>query len=211
MFSKFKEALTHKGEQQAIRRSYMVFLTGAITALIAAFTLTIEKLRLLQDPDALLSCSFNVVLNCSTVMQTWQSSVFFGIPNMYIGLIAFPVLVTVAVGYLWGGARYNKGFMKTMSIGVLLGTGFSYWLFFESMYAIQILCPWCLVVTLSCTLMLAAVTHITLHENSWNFSKKTHEKITKFLKAGYHQVIVASWIVLMTILIFIQFGAALFA
>ena len=155
MFSKIKEALTHKGDEQVIRRSFMVFLAAAIVALIAAFTLSVEKIHLLQNPDAVLSCSFNVVLNCTTVMQTWQASVFFGIPNMYIGLVAFSMLVAVAVSVLWGGARYNKGFMKTVNVGVLLGTIFAYWLFFQSLYVMQVLCPWCRLVTASCKLLLA--------------------------------------------------------
>jgi uncharacterized membrane protein len=144
-------------------------------------------------------------------MQTWQSAVFFGIPNMYIGLMAFPVIVTVAVAFLWGGARYSKTFLRAMNIGVLLGTIFAYWLFFQSLYAIQVLCPWCLVVTFSCTMMLAAATHIGLRENIWNFKKTANEKVQKFLKSGFHQLIVASWVVLMIALVFIKFGTELFA
>lgn len=211
MFNRIKEAVTHKNEKRTIRNAYIVMLVGAILALIAAFVLSVEKIHLLSNPDAILSCSFNLVLNCSTVMQSWQSTVFFGIPNMYIGMVAFPVIVTVAVAALWGGAQFNKGFLKAANIGILLGTIFAYWLFFNSMYAIQVLCPWCLVVTFSCTLMLAAITHINLRENTWGFSKTANEKIQTFLKNGYHQLLVASWLVLMVALVFIQFGAALFA
>jgi uncharacterized membrane protein len=211
MFNTIKEAFTHKNEKQTLRASFWVLLAFAIAALIAAFVLTIEKLHLLQNPDAVLSCSINLVLNCSTVMQTWQSSVFFGIPNMYIGLLAFPVLITVAVASLFGGASYNKGFLRTLNSGVLLGTVFSYWLFFQSLYAIQVLCPWCLVVTFSCTMMLAATTNIALRENIWNFNKKTNEKVQKFLKSGYHKLIVACWIALMMVLVFLKFGTELFA
>ena len=211
MFRKLKEAITHEDEQKTLRASYWVLFAFAITALIAAFVLTMEKLHLLNEPDAVLSCTFNLVLNCSTVMQTWQSSVFFGIPNMYIGLMAFPVLITVAVAALWGGARFNKGFLRTMNIGVLLGTIFAYWLFFSSVYVIQVLCPWCLVVTFSCTMMLAAVTHLGLRENIWNLNKGANDKVQKFLKSGYHQLLVASWLVLMVVLVFLKFGAELFA
>jgi len=187
-----------------------VLLGAAIAALIAAFVLTLEKLHLLQDPDAILSCSFNLVLNCSTVMQSWQSSVFFGIPNMYIGMMAFPVLITVAVAGLWG-VKFPRSFMITAYIGTLLGTIFAYWLFFSSVYVIQVLCPWCLVVTTACTLMLAALTHYALAENIFTFSKKTNAKVQKFLKAGYHKLIVASWLVLMVVLVILKFGAGLFA
>jgi len=211
MFNKIKEAVTHKDEKKSVRSAYYVLLVGAILALAAAFVLSLEKIHLLQNPDAILSCSFNLVLNCTAVMQTWQASVFFGIPNMYIGLISFPVLIAVAVAALWGGAAFNKGFLKATNIGVLFGTLFAYWLFFNSLYAIQVLCPWCLIVTFSCTLMLSAITYINLRENTWNFSKTLNDKIQKFLKGGYEQLIVASWIVLMIVLVVLKFGDALFA
>lgn len=211
MFNNLKEKITHSSEKNTLNASFWVLLAFAITALISAFVLSIEKIHLLQNPDAILSCSVNLVLNCSTVMQSWQSAVFFGIPNMYIGLMAFPVLITVAVAYLWGGARFNKGFLRAMNIGVLLGTIFAYWLFFNSLYDIQVLCPWCLVVTFSCTMMLAATTNITLRENVWNLKKGADEKVQKFLKNGYHKLAVASWIVLIVALVFIKFGEALFA
>jgi uncharacterized membrane protein len=210
MLNKIKAMFTKKDEKRSLRASFWVILAFAITSLIAAFTLSVEKIHLLQQPDAILSCSFNLVLNCAGVMNTWQASVFFGIPNMYIGLISFPVLITVAIAALWGGAQFKKGFLLAMNIGILLGTIFAYWLFYNSVYDIQILCPWCLLVTFSCTMMLAASTHITLRENILKFKESTNEKIQKFLKGGYHQLIVASWIVLNIALVFIQFGAALF-
>ena len=46
---------------------------------------------------------------------------------------------------------------------------------------------------------------------SANFKKDLNEKIQKFLKNGYHQLVVASWVVLMVALVFIKFGEALFA
>lgn len=193
------------------RKSFGVLLGASIVALIAAFVLSLEKIHLLSNPDAVLSCSFNLVLNCSTVMKSWQANAFFGIPNMYIGLVSFPVLITVAVAGLWGGARFKKGFLLAMNIGVLLGTIFAYWLFFQSLYVIQALCPWCLVVTTSCTLMLAAVTHVSLREDVFGFSKQLHKRVQVFLDKGYHQLAVASWIVVMVALVLLQFGADLFA
>jgi len=206
-----KDAFTKKGEERSLRASFWVILAFSITALIASMVLSVEKIHLLNNPDAVLSCSFNLVLNCSVVMQTWQSAVFFGIPNMYLGLMAFAVLVTVAVGFLWGGARYNKGFLRALNVGVLLGTIFAYWLFFSSVYVIQVLCPWCLVVTASCTMILAATAHLGLRENIWNIKKAANDRIQKFLKSGYHQLVVASWLLIMFALVYLKFGADLFA
>lgn len=198
-------------EEQTVNTSYFLILIFAVIALIAAFTLSMEEIHLMKNPDAILSCTLNAVLNCASVMKTWQASVFFGIPNMFIGLMAFPVLITVAIAALWGGANFKKGFLRALNIGVLFGTIFAYWLFFNSIYVIEVLCPWCLIVTFSCTMILAATTHLGLRENIWNFATGKTKKVQKFLKAGYHQLIVASWVVLMIVLVVLKFGAALFA
>lgn len=193
------------------RPAFWVILIFAVVALIAAFTLSVEEIHLIKHPDAVLSCTVNLVLNCSTVMQTWQASVFFGIPNMFIGLMAFPVLITVAVAGLWGGAVFKRGFLLAMNIGILLGTIFAYWLFFNSLYVIQVLCPWCLIVTFSCTMLLAASTHLTLRENSLKLRAGVNQKVQKYLAGGFHQLVVASWIVLMIVLVVLKFGTDLFA
>src|SRR3954467_14716447 len=96
-----------------------VILACAGVGLAAAFILSVEKIELLQHPDAILSCSINAVLNCASVMKTPQATVF-GFPNSFIGLMAYPVIITLAVGYL-AGARYNLWFMRVAQAGAALG------------------------------------------------------------------------------------------
>src|SRR5687768_8517872 len=86
-----------------------VILVAATLGLLSAVVLSIEKVHLLQDPDAQLSCNLNVFLNCASVMKTEQASVF-GFPNSFIGVAAYPILITLAIGY-FAGARYKKWFM----------------------------------------------------------------------------------------------------
>lgn len=193
------------------RTSLYVLLGAALAALGAAFMLSFEEIRLLQNPAADLSCNFNLVLNCASVMDTWQASLFFGIPNMFFGLMAFPVIITIAVAALWGGARYDRWLYLAMNAGILGGAIFGYWLFFQSMYVIEVLCPWCLVVTSSCTLLFAANTYITLKENYLKLSKKTNTVVQSFLEKGYYQLFFAAWIVTMVALVFAKYGADLFA
>jgi hypothetical protein len=129
---------------------------------------------------------------------------------MFIGLMAYPVIVTIAVLGL-SGVVFPKLFLKLANIGFLLGTIFAYWLFFNSVYVIQVLCPWCLVVTFSTTMILATMTHYNLRQNTFGFKKKTNARIQTFLEKDYHKLLVASWIVVMIALVIIKFGAALFA
>lgn len=180
-----------------------------LVGLAAAFVLTLEKLHLSADPDAVLSCSFNLVLNCSTVMQTWQSSLF-GFPNMLIGMMGYPVVITVAVAGIWG-VVFPKKFLAAASSVYFLGALFSYWLFFQSVYVIGVLCPWCLIVTFSTTIIFASILHIALKDNIFGLSKKLNQNVQAFLKKDLHIVIVAAWLVLLTALVFLKFGDALFA
>lgn len=194
------------------RSHYWVFglmLAGGVAALAASFTLTIEKFHLYEDPNAILSCSINIVLNCTQVMQTWQASVF-GFPNMLIGLMAFPVVITVALAGL-AGVKFPRWWLILANIGFLLGGIFSYWLFFNSVYDIQVLCPWCLIVTAATTLIFSTMTHYNLRLNTFNLVEKTNARVQRFLNGGYHQMIVLSWIALMIVLVFLKFGDALFA
>jgi len=191
------------------RGIFTLMLLGAVAALSAAFVLTIEKFHLYEQPDAVLSCSINLVLNCSTVMQSWQSHVF-GFPNMVLGLMGFAVVVTIAVAGL-SGVKFPRWFLIATNVGLLLALVFAYWLFFQSLYAIQVLCPWCLIVTTSTTIMFSSITHYNLKFNTFKLSKKLDGKVQRFLKGGFHQMIVLSWIALMVVLVFLQFGADLFA
>ncbi|OGL21625.1 hypothetical protein A2707_06230 [Candidatus Saccharibacteria bacterium RIFCSPHIGHO2_01_FULL_45_15] len=184
-------------------------LVFGLIGLASAFVLTIEKFHLLEDPNAILSCSFNLVLNCSTVMQTWQSSVF-GFPNMLIGLMAYPVVIAVAVAGL-SGVRFPNKFLIVANICYALGALFSYWLFFQSVYAIQVLCPWCLVVTFSTTLIFATLTHYNLRENVFNLGATQRKRLQEILYSDYDKLAVAIWIVILVSLVFLKFGDALFA
>jgi uncharacterized membrane protein len=186
-----------------------LMLAFGITALIASFALTLDKFEVLQNPNAILSCSINLVLDCSRVMQTWQSSLF-GFPNMVIGLMGFPIVITVALAGL-GAVKFPRWFLVAFNIGVALAALFAFWLVFQSIYAIQILCPWCLVVTVSMSFILSAITHYNLVHNTFNVSKSLDKKIQAILSKDYDKLIVASWLVLLTALIFIKFGTALFA
>lgn len=189
--------------------TFVTMLVFGVIGLITSLILAIEEFHLLKNPDAILSCTFNLVLNCAAVMQTWQASVF-GFPNMFIGLMGYPVVITVAVATL-AGARFPRWFLITAHICYGLGLLFAYWLFFSSVYVIQILCPWCLVVTFATTIIFATITHYNLKANTFEFSKSTHKNIKSFLDKDYGKLVVAIWVVFLVALVFLKFGADLFA
>jgi uncharacterized membrane protein len=189
--------------------TYAIMLTAGILAFLSAIILSIEKVHLLQDPDAILSCSVNFVLNCASVMQTWQASVF-GFPNSFIGVAGFAIVISVAMGGLLG-VRYSRLYLITAQVFYGIGLLFAYWLFFQSVYAIQVLCPWCLVVTAMTTFIFECILYINLRENNFNLEKNFNRKVQRWLDKAWDKLIVASWFVLLIALVLGKFGDALFA
>ena len=198
-----------KDEKRARYWTFGTMLVFGVAGLASAFILTVEKFHLIENPQAALSCNFNLVLNCATVMQTWQSHVF-GFPNSLIGLIGYPIVCTVAITGL-AGVRFPRWFLITANIFYLLGALFAYWLFFQSVYVIQVLCPWCLVVTFSTTMILASITHYNLRTNTFELPKAANKKIQDFIANDYDKLVTAIWVVVLIGLVILKFGDALLA
>jgi len=181
----------------------------AVVAFIAAFVLSVEKLEIIKNPDAALSCSVNLVLNCASVMKTSQAEIF-GFPNSYIGIAGFAIVIAVAIGGLIG-VKYSRAYLVTAQVFYGLGLVFAYWLFFNSVYAIQVLCPWCLVVTVATTIIFEALLRYNLRQNNFGLAKPTNKRVQNWLDKDYDKLIVAGWLVLMIALVFLKFGNGLFA
>jgi len=117
-------------------------IAGAI-GFAAAFALTLDKVHMLEDPNAQLSCNFSVLIGCSTNLASWQGSLF-GFPNPLIGLAAWSVVITIGMAIL-AGARFGRWFWLGLNVGVAGAMAFVIWLIFESIFVLDVLCPWCMV------------------------------------------------------------------
>ena len=123
--------------------AWLLLITGVV-GWLASGTLVLEKLEVLKDPGHVTVCDVNPWISCGQVMQTPQSSVF-GFPNMFIGIVAFAVIITTAMGML-AGARFARWYWLGLQAGVTLGFVFVVWLWSQALYSIHILCPFCMVV-----------------------------------------------------------------
>ncbi|TQJ92138.1 vitamin K epoxide reductase family protein [Streptomyces sp. SLBN-31] len=130
-----------RGASSASRAfAWLLIVSGALGAL-ASFVITVDKIRLLQDPLFSPSCNLSPVLSCGSVMKSAQASVF-GFPNPVLGLLAYPVVVTVGVALL-SGACFPRWFWLGLNAGTLLGAAFCMWLMTQALYEIGALCLWC--------------------------------------------------------------------
>ena len=109
----------------------------------ASFSLTLDKLKVLSNPDVTLGCDISPFISCKSVMGSTQAALF-GFPNPLIGVAAF-VVPTVIGATLLAGATFRRWFWIGALIGHTLGFTFVIWLFTQAVYDIGALCPWCMV------------------------------------------------------------------
>jgi uncharacterized membrane protein len=137
--------------------SILLICVGAV-GLIASTMLTIDKIHVLKDPNFDPACNINPIFSCGSVMKTKQAEIA-GVPNTLVGLVTFPVLITIGAMMLFG-ARMNRRFWQLFQLGVLGGLGMVIYLFFQGVYRINALCIYCVVTWVS---VLPLVWYTTLY------------------------------------------------
>jgi uncharacterized membrane protein len=119
------------------------FIVASLIGLIAAFALSYEKFFHLMHPNTHPSCDFSIVVQCGKNLDSWQGSLF-GFPNPFLGLMGWPVVITIGVALL-AGATFARWFWRAFGIVAILAFIFVIWLFAESVFSLGTLCPWCMV------------------------------------------------------------------
>nr|WP_235700813.1 vitamin K epoxide reductase family protein [Corynebacterium auriscanis] len=97
-----------------------------------------DKIKLVLDSSFTPACTLNDVVSCSDVMASSQASAF-GFPNPFIGMIGFPVVMTIAV-VLLVGARLPRWLWWSVVVGLGLAVVFVHWLAFQAIFNIVALC-----------------------------------------------------------------------
>ncbi|KAM9862624.1 vitamin K epoxide reductase family protein [Leucobacter sp. BZR 635] len=122
----------------------VVTIILGVIGLFAAFELATEYIKTLQQEDYIPNCELSVLVTCGPNMDAPQGSLF-GFSNTIIGLMAFVAPIAVGVAML-AGAHFAAWFWWLYRAGLALGTVFVFWLFYQSVFNISTLCPWCMVV-----------------------------------------------------------------
>ncbi|MDP4510481.1 vitamin K epoxide reductase family protein [Nonomuraea turcica] len=183
-------------------------LFSACLSLTASFVLSIDAVRLAADPGADLSCNINSVVSCGTVGSSWQAHLF-GFPNAFLGLVAEPVVITIAMAGL-GRVRFPRWFMFAAQVVYTLGLIFAYWLFSQSMYVIGALCPWCLLVTVSTTLVWSTLTHVNVRDGNLFLPRRVQTALTRAIDSDLDAMAVTIWILVMVLAVVLKYGWTLF-
>ena len=188
---------------------WVTMLVASIASLVASFALSIDALRLAEDPNADLGCNINAVISCGTVANSWQSSLL-GFPNAFLGLVTEPVVITLAVASL-AGVRFPRWFMLAAQVVYTVGLAFAYWLFYEAMFDIGALCPWCLLVTLATTLVFFEMTYVNIRDANLYLPRRVQAGLVAMVRSNLDLVLVVAWILVLVLAVVLKYGEALFA
>lgn len=189
---------------------YLVMLAASGLALIVSFVLSAETLQMAREPGKLLSCDVNAVLSCSAVADSWQSEIvkFAGLsyPNAFFGIAAESVFCTIAIIGL-ARMRMARWFATCTWFGALAALTYSYWLTSQSLFVINALCPWCLVLCFATTVQFIAVSHATVTVQGL----PAHARgLRTYYRLNFDLMADAVWIVALITLILVKDGAYLF-
>ncbi|MEV3932823.1 MULTISPECIES: vitamin K epoxide reductase family protein [unclassified Streptomyces] len=133
----------------------LLVITG-FAGLLAAWVITIDKFKLLEDPSFTPGCSLNPVVSCGNIMKSEQAAVF-GFPNPMLGIATYSVVIGIGMALL-AGARFRAWYWLGLNAGTLFGVGFCTWLQYQSLYNINALCLWCSLAWVATILMFCYVT-----------------------------------------------------
>jgi uncharacterized membrane protein len=197
-----------RGLRHSNRWIFGTMLFSACLSLTASLVLSADAMRLAADPNTSLSCNINAVISCGTVGTSWQARLF-GFPNAFLGLMAEPVVITIAVASL-GGVRFPRWFMFAAQAVYTLGVVFAYWLFYQSMFNIGALCPWCLLVTVSTTLVFATLTHVNIRDSNLFLPPRVQRAMREGVNADLDAIAVTILLLALALAVVVKYGNALF-
>lgn len=178
--------------------AWLEMLISSILGLTASLVLSIDAIRLAEDPTADLSCNVSATISCGTVGTSWQASLL-GFPNAFLGLMFESVVIAFAIAGL-GRVRFPRWYMLGVQGIYTIAIAFAYWLFFQAYFVIGAMCPWCLLITFTTLFVFTSMTRINILEG--NFGPGVRRRLEPALRYGvdvYSSILISAVIAAMVI------------
>lgn len=200
-----------RGWRHGATWTYLIMLLASAVALLVSFILSADTLKMARNPGQKLNCDVNAMLSCSTVAESWQAEIvkFAGLnfPNAFFGIAAESVFVTIAVIGL-AKVAMPRWFALCTWLGGLAALAYSYWLTTQSLFVINAMCPWCLVLMFSTTVQFMALSHATAVVQE---IPAKGAGVRTYYRLNYDLMVDAVWIVALIVIILVKDGPMLFS
>ena len=175
-----------------------ILIAAGIIGICASFALTYDKIHVLLDKNYEPSCNINPILSCGSVMKTEQASLL-GVPNTVFGLIAYSMLLTFGL-LLAAGAKVKKWVWMGAQVAAMVGVVFMHYLFFQGVFRINAICPWCFVVWMITIPTFWYITLYNLREQIIRLPASL-SRATNFVQQHHGDVLVVWYLIVLGILL----------
>ncbi|GMA31088.1 hypothetical protein GCM10025875_10800 [Litorihabitans aurantiacus] len=101
--------------------------------------------------------------------------------------------------------------MFAANVGYLLGLVFAYWLFFQSMFVIGALCPWCLTITVFTTVTFFTMVHVNVLERNLYLPPRAQAIAGKLVRLDVDLFVPAVLLAAMVVGILLKYGTIFFS
>lgn len=189
--------MSKEAKQTLGKLPWLFMITGAI-GVLASFALTHDKIKTLIDPSYNPACNINPIFSCQSIMTSEQASLL-GMPNTIFGLVTFTALATFGF-MLMGGAVVKRWVWQAAQAVALLGAVFMHYLFFQAVWRIGAICPWCFVTWM---VTIPIFVYLTVH-NIQNKVIKLPPKLADFITKNRHNITIV-WYGIIFLVLLIEF------
>jgi uncharacterized membrane protein len=194
------KSFTERFKALTLKQSFpIILILMSLVGMGASLALTIEELEVYKNPSHQLSCSINPIIACGPVMKSKEAAVVGDLPNPYIGLVAFAIILCVGASML-AGAQMKRWYWLTFQAGAVAGWAFIIWLMIHSIYVIQALCLYCMATWV-------AVSVLCWYLFQWNLEAghiRVSPNVRSFLR-NHHGDVIIGWFLFIVFLILNHF------
>ncbi|HVS58226.1 MAG TPA: vitamin K epoxide reductase family protein [Candidatus Saccharimonadales bacterium] len=180
-----------------------ILIIGGIIGLICSFTLTYDTQQIALNPSYQPSCNLNPIISCGNIAKSAQGTIIGNIPNPWWGMMAFPVVITLGVVLLAGGT-FKRWFWLAVQGGATLGVIAVHWFFYQSVYTLNELCPFCLGVWAVTIPLFWYTTLYNFDQGILKLPKDSWQKVAGFARQ-HHIDLLVLWILIIAALILKHF------
>lgn len=181
------------------RRLPVIMIVAGIIGLLASFMLTYDKIQVLQNPAHDPLCNINPILSCGSVMKTEQASLL-GVPNTIFGIMAFTALTTLGF-VLLTRPKLPRWMWQLAQVFATGGAAFMLYLFFQGVYRIQAICPWCFVVWMITIPVFWYVTIYNLQHDIFGKLTGRVKKAADFAARNHGNILIVFYLIIFGILL----------
>jgi uncharacterized membrane protein len=183
-----------------------ILVFGSLIGLIASFWQATERIFMLKNPGAELSCNLSPVVDCGSVLGDKYAAIM-GPPNAFIGMVVFTLLFGFGLQRISGGT-WTKLVAKLAVIFSIIIFLFSVWFYLISIYAIGKICIFCIFIwTVSMPIGIYGLKdYLENQKDKGSFSKNVSEFLQK-----HHFTLLVMFYATLIILFLLEFREYYFA